>query len=165
MKKLKIFLLIFISIIVLNVSAQSPFKHLDRPTIAKTYSLSLTGAVPLTQIAWRISAPTVGYLYTKGNSQVATSLGFGWNLCQWDTANGGSWYTKIGINGLIIGGGNIAPNPTNIASVMSVGIGVTFLKGRVSIAPVYNIPKAGQPTGIGQNLGVFVNTTIPIFPM
>jgi hypothetical protein len=147
----------------LNVSAQSPFKRLARPEMK--YGLSMVGAAPITQIAWRISVPTVGYLYTKGKSQVATSLGFGWNKCVWDTAKGGSWYTQIGFNAIIIGGGTIAPNPTDLATVMSVGFSVVFLRGHLGISPVYNIPKAGQPTGIRQNLGIFVNTTIPIFPL
>jgi hypothetical protein len=163
MKQFIILILIALSI---NVSAQSPFRRLERPVPEQKYGLSLAPAVPVAPIiAWRISAPTVGWLYTKGKSQVATSLGFGWTKNVWDTAKGGSWYTQIGINVLAIGGGTIAPNPTDLTTVMSVGIGVTFLRGHLNIAPVYNIPKAGQPKGIGQNLGVFVNTTIPIFPL
>lgn len=163
MKNLILLLLIAIS---LNASAQSPFRRLERPVPEQKYGLSLAPTVPVAPIiAWRISAPTVGYLYTKGNSQVATSLGFGWNKCDWDTSNGGSWFTKIGFNVIVIGGGTIIPNLTDPASWMSVGADVTLLKGRLSIGPVYNLPKAGQPKGFTQNLGVFVKTTIPIFPM
>lgn len=163
MKKL-IFILLTIFVLTGFANAQhSPFKPLPKPVISHKFMLgAATTTTPLTMTAWRFTAPMGGILYTKGNSQVVTAVGFGWNSLAYDTSNGGAWVTKFAINGIILGGGNFAPNPSNPASIMSVGISLTLFKGHINAGPVYNFPTGSNPTGFTQNLGVFVAASIPL---
>lgn len=160
-KMKKLFLLTLTICLILSVNAQSPFRPLPRPENDKSkFSLGTT-TVP-TATAWRFTAPMAGMLFTKGNSQIVTALGFGWNSLVWDTSGVGSWYTKVSVNGIILGGGNVAPNPSNPASILSVGFSIGLLKQHIQFGPVYNIPAGGTSTAIGKNLGVFAAVSMPL---
>lgn len=159
MKKIIISLIVILSFAVTANAQHSPFRPLPKPL---SKARVIYGAnTSITQTAWRFTAPMGGVLYSKGNSQIVTALGFGWNKLQFNDSTQ-NWDTKLSINGIIIGGGNIAPNPKDQASIISIGLSLGLLNQHIQIGPAYNFPSAGQPGGLGKNLAVFIAVSMPL---
>jgi len=135
----------------LNVSAQSPFKHIPPP--AKTYRVTLGASNEIT--AYRFTGPIAGYMYPQ--NQVVTGLGYGFQRLHYVDSTQ-RYYTDFSISAMAYAGGNVLPSltPNNI---MSVGISLGFLNQLVMFGPAYNLPTADKPKG---SFGVVINISVPL---